>query len=237
MKLWNKENSLNERIEKFTVGKDRVYDLYIAKYDVIASIAHAKMLNKIGILKNDESEKILNILNEIGKNISSGNFNIENEFEDVHSKIESILIKHLGVIGKKIHTGRSRNDQVLVATQLFLKDEILLIKELTVKLFDTLLNLAKKNKNKLKTDLIKLRNYKSLILLIALATILFMTANYGYLYLVNNQKAAIVAILTAIYPIITLILGYKYFNETLTKYEFIGFMLVLLGIFFINYKN
>jgi drug/metabolite transporter (DMT)-like permease len=97
--------------------------------------------------------------------------------------------------------------------------------------------IAYKNKNKLKTDLIKLRNYKSLILLIALATILFMTANYGYLYLVNNQKAAIVAILTAIYPIITLILGYKYFNETLTKYEFIGFMLVLLGIFFINYKN
>jgi drug/metabolite transporter (DMT)-like permease len=97
--------------------------------------------------------------------------------------------------------------------------------------------IAYKNKNKLKTDLIKLRNYKSLILLIAIATILFMTANYGYLYLVNNQKAAIVAILTAIYPIITLILGYKYFNETLTKYEFIGFMLVLLGIFFINYKN
>lgn len=97
--------------------------------------------------------------------------------------------------------------------------------------------IAYKNKNKLKTDLIKLRNYKSLILLIAIATILFMTANYGYLYLVNNQKAAIVAILTAIYPIITLILGYKYFNETLTKYEFIGFMLVLLGIFFINYEN
>jgi drug/metabolite transporter (DMT)-like permease len=96
---------------------------------------------------------------------------------------------------------------------------------------------AYKNKNKLKTDLIKLRNYKSLILLIAIATILFMTANYGYLYLVSNQKAAIVAILTAIYPILTLILGYKYFNETLTKYEFIGFMLVLLGIFFINYKN
>ena len=79
------------------------------------------MLNKIGILKNDESEKILNVLNDIGKDISSGKFNIENEFEDVHSKIESILIKHLGVIGKKIHTGRSRNDQVLVATQLFLK--------------------------------------------------------------------------------------------------------------------
>ena len=149
MKLWNKENILNKKIEKFTVGKDRIYDLYIAKYDVIASIAHAKMLNKIGILKNDESEKILNVLNDIGKDISSGNFTIENEFEDVHSKIESILIKHLGVIGKKIHTGRSRNDQVLVATQLFLKNEILLIKELTAKLFDTLLNLAEKNKNKL----------------------------------------------------------------------------------------
>ncbi|MBL6649477.1 MAG: argininosuccinate lyase [Flavobacteriaceae bacterium] len=149
MKLWNIENNLNKKIEKFTVGKDRIYDLHIAKFDVIASIAHAKMLNKIGILTNDESEKILNKLNEIYQDITLGNFNIEDEFEDVHSKIESILIKHLGLIGKKIHTGRSRNDQVLVATQLFLKNEIIKIKELSVKLFDTLLFLAKKNKNKL----------------------------------------------------------------------------------------
>ena len=138
MKLWNKEDNLDKKIEEFTVGNDRKYDMYIAKYDVIASIAHAKMLCKINILSDEESTKIINALNNIFKNIESENFNIENDFEDIHSKIESLLIDELGNIGKKIHTGRSRNDQVLVATQLFLKNEINEIKKLTVKLFNTL---------------------------------------------------------------------------------------------------
>lgn len=100
-----------------------------------------------------------------------------------------------------------------------------------------LLFFAYRNKNILKKDLIKIKNYKLLLLFILFASLSLMTANYGFLYLVNNQNAAIVSILTAIYPIITLIVGYKYFNETLTKYQLIGFILVLLGIFFINYKN
>ena len=124
MKLWNKEDNLDKKIEEFTVGNDRKYDMYLAKYDVIASIAHAKMLCKINILNDEECKKIINTLNNIFKNIESENFNIENDFEDIHSKIESLLIDELGNIGKKIHTGRSRNDQVLVATQLFLKNEI-----------------------------------------------------------------------------------------------------------------
>ena len=149
MKLWNKEDNLDKKIEEFTVGNDRKYDMYLAKYDVIASIAHAKMLCKINILTDQESIKIINALNNIFKNIESENFNIENDFEDIHSKIESLLIDELGNIGKKIHTGRSRNDQVLVATQLFLKNEINEIKKLTVKLFNTLIDLAETNKNEL----------------------------------------------------------------------------------------
>lgn len=149
MKLWKKEDNLDKKIEEFTVGNDRKYDMYLAKYDVIASIAHAKMLCKINILTDEESTKIINTLNNIFKNIVSENFNIGNGFEDIHSKIESLLIDELGNIGKKIHTGRSRNDQVLVATQLFLKNEINEIKKLTIKLFNTLIDLAETNKNEL----------------------------------------------------------------------------------------
>ena len=128
MKLWNKDDNLNIKIEKFTVGNDRINDLFLAEYDVIATIAHAKMLNKIDVLNKAELNNIISELNMILKDIEIGNFIIEDEYEDVHSKIESILVKKLGKVGKKIHTGRSRNDQVLVATQLYLKNEICEIK-------------------------------------------------------------------------------------------------------------
>ena len=147
MKLWNKEDKLNKKIEKFTIGKDRIYDMYLAEYDIKATIAHAKMLNKIDILNKVELNNIISDLNMILKDIEIGNFIIEDEYEDVHSKIESILVKKLGKVGKKIHTGRSRNDQVLVATQLYLKNEICEIKFLTKNLFNTLIVLAEKNKN------------------------------------------------------------------------------------------
>ena len=147
MKLWNKEDKLNKKIEKFTIGKDRIYDIYLAEYDIKATIAHAKMLNKIDILNKVELNNIISDLNMILKDIEIGNFIIEDEYEDVHSKIESILVKKLGKVGKKIHTGRSRNDQVLVATQLYLKNEICEIKFLTKNLFNTLIVLAEKNKN------------------------------------------------------------------------------------------
>ena len=147
MKLWNKEDNLNLKIEKFTVGKDRFYDLFIAKYDIKATIAHAKMLHSIKVLTHSELDKIISELNLINNDIKIGKFIIEDNYEDVHSKIESILVKKLGIIGKKIHTGRSRNDQVLVATQLYLKNEIHQIKLLTISLFNTLIDLAEKNKH------------------------------------------------------------------------------------------
>ena len=146
MKLWNKEDNLNIRIEKFTVGKDRHYDLYLAKYDIKATIAHAKMLHNIKILTRTELGNIISELKIIDNNIKIGKFTIEDHYEDVHSKIESILVEKLGKIGKKIHTGRSRNDQVLVATQLYLKNEICEIKLLTKSLFTSLIELAKKIK-------------------------------------------------------------------------------------------
>lgn len=97
--------------------------------------------------------------------------------------------------------------------------------------------IAFKNRNKFQKDIITLKKNKYIILFITIMTVMLIISSYGYLYLVNNQKAAIVTILTSVYPIITLILGYKYFNETLTRNEFIGFTLVLLGILFINLKN
>ena len=146
MKLWNKEDMLDKKIEKFTVGKDRINDLYLAKYDIKASIAHAKMLNKVGILKSNELKSLEHELNQIKLEIEDGEFEIENKFEDVHSKIES---NKLGEVGKKIHTGRSRNDQVLVATQLYLKDEISEIKSLIKELFNILIKLSETNKDHL----------------------------------------------------------------------------------------
>tara|TARA_B100001093_G_scaffold85680_1_gene77380 strand:- start:1552 stop:2832 length:1281 start_codon:yes stop_codon:yes gene_type:complete len=149
MKTWNKIDVLSKKIEKFTVGNDRTYDLFLAKYDVQASIAHAKMLNKINILTTDELKLIIKELNKIQKSITKGNFIVEDKFEDIHSKIEFNLVESLGDIGKKIHTGRSRNDQVLVATQLYLKNEIIEIKNLIKELFDLLISLSNKNKNNL----------------------------------------------------------------------------------------
>lgn len=147
MKLWNKEDSLDKKIENFTVGKDRLYDVYLAKYDVIASIAHAKMLKKVNILTSIEYKKIEYELNKILEQINSKDIVIEKEFEDIHSKIENMLIEKLGSIGKKIHTGRSRNDQVLVATQLYLKNEINEIKKYCINLFNTFIQMAEENKN------------------------------------------------------------------------------------------
>lgn len=149
MKLWSKNDNLNKKIEEFTVGDDRYYDLFLAKYDVRASIAHAKMLCYTKIITASEKNKLIQQLKLINKDIEKGNFEIEENFEDIHSKLEFLLTHKLGDIGGKIHTGRSRNDQVLVATQLYLKDEILSIKKLIKRLFDVLINLSEKNKNKL----------------------------------------------------------------------------------------
>ncbi|SHI36211.1 argininosuccinate lyase [Mesonia phycicola] len=146
MKLWDKGYTVNNIVDKFTVGKDRVLDLQLAKYDVLGSKAHAKMLQKIEILSEEELKNLLIALDEIEKTIDEGTFTIEEEFEDVHSKVEHILVEKLGDTGKKIHTARSRNDQVLVDLHLYAKDQITEIKKLTQQLFNTLLELAEKHK-------------------------------------------------------------------------------------------
>ena len=149
MKLWDKGISIDKKIEQFTVGNDREIDLHIAKFDVVASSAHANMLQKIGILSSVELQQLEKGLEALSKQIEEGTFTIEDQFEDVHSKIEFELTKTLGEVGKKIHTARSRNDQVLVALQLFYKENLKLIRIKTKTLFDTLLDLAETHKDKL----------------------------------------------------------------------------------------
>ena len=146
MKLWDKGYSTDEKIDIFTVGNDRELDLVLAKYDVIGSLAHAKMLFKIGLLDANEIESVERELNSILVTIGKGDFIIEDSFEDVHSKIEFLLTEKLGDTGKKIHTARSRNDQVLVDMHLYLKDELVAIKGLTKDFFNLLIDLSRKNK-------------------------------------------------------------------------------------------
>lgn len=149
MKLWDKGFSTDKKIDHFTVGNDRELDLVLAKYDVIASKAHAKMLAKVGLLSEAEGKTLVKELGAIAKSIEKGEFTIEDDFEDMHSKIEFLLTEKLGDVGKKIHTARSRNDQVLVAMQLYLKDELTEIKGQVTSLFDLLLKLAEKHKKTL----------------------------------------------------------------------------------------
>lgn len=146
MKLWDKGYSTDKKIDHFTVGNDRELDLVLAKYDIIASIAHAQMLGKIGLLTSDETNSLVRELENIALDVKEETFEIEDSFEDVHSKIEFLLTETLGDTGKKIHTARSRNDQVLVAMQLYLKEELSIIKSQTIELFDLLLALAEKHK-------------------------------------------------------------------------------------------
>ncbi|KAB1068422.1 argininosuccinate lyase [Tamlana haliotis] len=148
MKLWDKGISIDKKIEQFTVGNDREIDIHIAKYDVIASRAHAIMLQKIGILSEIELEKLLSGLQVLANQIEDGTFVIDAQFEDVHSKIEFELTKALGDVGKKIHTARSRNDQVLVALHLYFKEELAVVKSKAKTLFDTLLKQAETYKDK-----------------------------------------------------------------------------------------
>ena len=149
MKLWDKGFSIDKQIENFTVGNDREIDIHIAKYDVQASIAHAIMLESIGIITANELTDLKKGLNELAADIEEGTFVIEPSFEDVHSKIEWELTNKLGEVGKKIHTARSRNDQVLVALQLYYKENLTIVNNKVKSLFDTLLHLAETHKDSL----------------------------------------------------------------------------------------
>ena len=150
MKLWQKENtSVSELIEKFTVGRDKEFDLMLAEYDVQGSIAHVKMLGEVGLMANEESEIAVKALEEVLKEIHNSQFTIYDDVEDVHSQIELLLTKRIGEIGKKIHSGRSRNDQVAVDIKLYLRAEILRIKDEVKTLFDLLISQSEKYKDKL----------------------------------------------------------------------------------------
>lgn len=149
MKIWDKGFSVNDKIEKFTVGKDRVLDGYLAKYDAIASKAQANMLAKVGIISGDDNSKLQIALDEIIRQTEEGAFVIDENFEDVHSKIEAVLIEKTGDAGKMIHTARSRNDQVLVAIQLFLKEYLEQTKAKTLELIEILVDKAEEHKNDL----------------------------------------------------------------------------------------
>ena len=138
-KLWEKDFEVNSEIERFTVGRDREMDLYLAKYDVLGSMAHITMLESIGLLEHDELTQLLRELREIYHQAERGEFVIEDGVEDVHSQVELMLTRRLGDMGKKIHSGRSRNDQVLVDLKLFTRHELREIADSVKVLFDELI--------------------------------------------------------------------------------------------------
>ena len=146
-KLWTKNVAMTEEIEKFTVGRDREMDLYLAKYDVLGSMAHITMLQSIDLLTAEELKVLLKELKAIYKQAEKGEFVIEEGVEDVHSQVEMLLTRKLGDIGKKIHSGRSRNDQVLVDLKLFIRDQIKEIAGLVKNLFDELITQSERYKN------------------------------------------------------------------------------------------
>ncbi len=150
MKLWQKQNtSVSEIIEKFTVGKDKEFDMLLAKYDVQGSIAHVTMLGDVGLMTKEESGEAVEALKQIADEIEKGIFKIEEGVEDIHSQVELLLTKRIGETGKKIHSGRSRNDQVAVDIKLFLKNEITIIKNGVKDLFELLLQQSVKYKEDL----------------------------------------------------------------------------------------
>ncbi|MBN2350894.1 MAG: argininosuccinate lyase [Bacteroidales bacterium] len=147
MKLWDKGIKISKRIEDFTVGKDRELDLFLAPYDVIGTLAHITMLESIGLLSSDELKILKNELLAVYKNIQKGKFIIEEGVEDVHSEIEYLLTQKLGEAGKKIHSGRSRNDQVLVDLKLFSRDRLEIIVHAVKELFDAFIAQSEQHKN------------------------------------------------------------------------------------------
>jgi argininosuccinate lyase len=154
MKLWQKNitdptSDLQKKIEAFTVGSDKHWDLYLAEADVKGSLAHATMLQAIGLLTEDELAVLKEGLNDIYESIKAGTFIIEEGVEDVHSQIEILLTQSKGDVGKKIHSGRSRNDQSLLDIKLYLRDALHITAKKTALLFDKLLALSEENKNNL----------------------------------------------------------------------------------------
>lgn len=147
MKLWEKSVQVDKDIERYTIGRDREMDLYLAPFDVLGSMAHITMLESIGLLKADELKSLLAEMRNIYRDAVAGQFEIEEGIEDVHSEVELLLTRRLGDIGKKIHSGRSRNDQVLVDLKLYMRHELQEITMLTRQLFDMLIQQSETYKN------------------------------------------------------------------------------------------
>lgn len=146
MKLWQKNYTVDQQIERFTVGLDRELDIHLAPYDIQGSLAHIQMLTKIGLLETEEYAILAKALKALYQQVLEGNFRIEEGVEDVHSQVEFLLTESLGDVGKKIHSGRSRNDQVLVDLRLFLRAEIKAIAAEVEALFEQLLHLSEEHK-------------------------------------------------------------------------------------------
>ena len=147
MKLWDKGIKVNDKIESFTVGKDREMDLYLAPFDVLGTMAHITMLESVGLLEKEELQKLLAELSNIYKETLSGDFVIGDGIEDVHSQVEMMLTQRLGDIGKKVHSGRSRNDQVLLDLKLFIRSKIQEVVNGVVEFFEALQTQSEKYKD------------------------------------------------------------------------------------------
>ncbi|WDF56606.1 argininosuccinate lyase [Mucilaginibacter sp. KACC 22063] len=146
-KLWQKDTDVNQLVDQFTVGKDRELDNQMAAFDVLGSLAHTRMLNTIGLLEDEDLEKVQQELKTIYQQVQNGDFLIEADVEDVHSQVELLLTRRIGDAGKKIHSGRSRNDQVLVDLKLFFRNELQQTVEATHQLFELLIELSEKHKD------------------------------------------------------------------------------------------
>jgi argininosuccinate lyase len=145
-KIWQKSVTVDELVENFTVGRDREFDAQMAAFDVLGSLAHTRMLQSVGLLSEDDLELVQKELKSIYRDIEAGNFTIEADVEDVHSQVETLLTRRIGDAGKKIHSGRSRNDQVLVDLKLFFRHELQEVVEHVKALFDLLIELSEKHK-------------------------------------------------------------------------------------------
>ncbi|HEX6427014.1 MAG TPA: argininosuccinate lyase [Niastella sp.] len=150
MKLWSKESTnTSQLVETFTVGRDKEFDILLAKYDVQGSMAHVRMLGEVGLMSKEEADVAIKGLEEIAADIEHGRFAIEEGIEDVHSQVEFTLTQRIGEAGKKIHSGRSRNDQVAVDIKLYLRSEVLAVKEEVKQSFDLLIAQSEKFKDHL----------------------------------------------------------------------------------------
>jgi argininosuccinate lyase len=146
-KIWQKSTNVNELVEAFTVGRDREFDLQMAEFDVLGSLAHTRILESIGLMNAEDLTDVQRELKKIYGEIEAGTFTIAPDVEDVHSQVEQLLTERIGDTGKKIHSGRSRNDQVLVDLKLFFRHQLQLVVGETEKLFRLLIELSEKHKN------------------------------------------------------------------------------------------